>query len=118
MLSISVVSLALSAHVAVRKRIETKLRQQEHILRGMFSQSVVGIAQIDTAGRFTLVNNGFCGIVRRPAPQLLQMRMQDLIEPDDVPYIRNLIGQAIHTGEGSAIETRHVLPNGARLWVR
>jgi PAS domain S-box-containing protein len=118
MLSISVVSLALSAHVAGRKRIETKLRQQEHILRAMFSQSVVGIAQIDTAGRFTLVNNEFCGIVRRPAPQLLQMRMQDLIEPDDLPYIRNLIGQAIHTGEGFAIETRHVLPDGARLWVR
>src|SRR5262249_56890217 len=32
MLSISVVSLALSAHVATRKRIETKLRQHEHIL--------------------------------------------------------------------------------------
>src|SRR5262249_10700402 len=118
MLSISVVSLALSAHVAVRKRIEMKLRQQERVLRAMFSQSVMGIAQIDTGGRFTLVNNGFCGIVRRPAPELLQMRVQDLIEPDDLPYMRNLIGQAIHTGEGFAIETRHVLPNGARLWVR
>src|SRR5258708_32931125 len=53
MLCISVVSLALSAHVAVRKRTEAKLRQQEHILRAMFSQSVVGIAQIDTAGAGT-----------------------------------------------------------------
>jgi len=118
MLSISVVSLALSAHVAVRKRIEMKLRQQEHILRAMFSQSVVGIAQIDTAGRFTLVNNGFCGIVRRPAPELLQMGIQDLTEPDDLPYIRNLIGQAIHSGDGFAIETRNMLPDGSRLWVR
>src|SRR6266567_193004 len=118
MLSISVVSLALSAHVAVRKRVESKLRQQEHILRAMFSQSVVGIAQIDTAGRFTLVNNGFCGIVRRPAPELLQMGIQDLTEPDDLPYIRNLIGQAIHSGEGFAIETRNMLPDGSRLWVR
>src|SRR6266699_1471846 len=118
MLSISVVSLALSAHVAVRKRTEAKLRQQEHILRAMFSQSVVGIAQIDTAGRFTLVNNGFCGIVRRPAPELLQMGIQDLTEPDDLPYIRNLIGQAIHSGDGFAIETRNMLPDGSRLWVR
>jgi PAS domain S-box-containing protein len=118
MLCISVVSLALSAHVAVRKRTEAKLRQQEHILRAMFSQSVVGIAQIDTAGRFTLVNNGFCGIVRRPAPELLQMPIQDLTEPDDLPYIRNLIGQAIDTGEGFVVETRNVLPDGSRLWVR
>src|SRR5437016_333340 len=114
MLSISVASLALSAHVAARKRIETKLRQQEHILRAMFSQSVVGIAQIDAAGRFILVNNGFCGIVRRPAPQLLQMRIQDLTEPDDLPYIRNLIGQAIDAGEGFVVETRNVLPDGSR----
>ena len=118
MLCISVVSLALSAHVAVRKRTEAKLRQQEHILRAMFSQSVVGIAQIDTAGRFTLVNNGFCGIVRRPAPELLQMPIQDLTEPDDLPYIRNLIEQAIDTGEGFVVETRNVLPDGSRLWVR
>src|SRR5262249_45952848 len=118
MLSISIVSLALSAHVAARKRIETKLRLHEHILRGMFSQSAVGIAQIDAAGHFTMANNGFCGIVRRPAPQLLQMRIEDLIEPDDLPYIRNLIGQAVHTGEGFVIETRNVLPDGSRLWVR
>jgi len=118
MLCFSVVSLALSAHVAVRKRTEAKLRQQEHILRAMFSQSVVGIAQIDPAGRFTLVNNGFCGIVRRPAPELLQMRIQDLTEPDDLPYIRNLIGQAIDAGEGFVVETRNVLPDGSRLWVR
>src|SRR5258707_3589086 len=118
MLSISVASLALSAHVAARKRVESKLRQQEHILRAMFSQSVVGIAQIDAAGRFILVNNGFCGIVRRPAPQLLQMRIEDLTEPEDLPYLRNLIRQAAHTGEGFVIETRNLLPDGSRLWVR
>ena len=117
-LSISVASLALSAHVAARKRIEAKLRQQEHTLRAMFSQSVVGIAQIDAAGRFILVNNGFCGIVRRPAPQLLQMRIEDLTEPEDLPYLHNLIRQAAHTGEGFVIETRNVLPDGSRLWVR
>src|SRR5260370_26566735 len=88
------------------------------MLRALYSQSVVGIAQIDTAGRFTLVNTEFCGIVRRPAPELLQMGIQDLTEPDDLPYIRNLIGQAIHDGEGFAIETRNVLPDGSRLWVR
>jgi PAS domain S-box-containing protein len=118
MISISVGSLALSAYVAVRKRVEAKLRQQEQILRAMFSQSVVGIAQIDTAGRFNLVNNGFCAIVRRPAPELLQMRIQELAEPDDLPYIRNLIGHAVHTGEGFVIETRDVLPDGSRLRVR
>src|SRR5262249_57940682 len=52
------------------------------------------------------------------APELLQMGIQDLIEPDDRPYIRNLMGQAIRGGEGFAVETRNVLPDGSRLWVR
>src|SRR5262249_39901783 len=94
MLSISVVSLALSAHVAVRKRIETKLRQQELILRAMFSQSGVGIAQIDAAGRFTLVNNGYCGLLRRPAPELLEMGIQYLARPDHPPSLRKPTGQS------------------------
>jgi PAS domain S-box-containing protein len=118
MISTSVVSLALAAHVAAQKRVEAKLRQQEQILRAMFSQSVAGVAQIDAAGRFNLVNNGFCEIVRRPAPELLRMRIQDLIDPGDLPHMRNLIGHATQTGEGFVVETRHVLPDGSRLWVR
>ena len=35
----------------------------------LFSQAAVGIAQVDTAGRFRLVNDGFCEIVRRPAAE-------------------------------------------------
>ena len=118
MVSVSVPSLALSADVAVRKRLETKLRQQEQILRAMFSQAKVGIAQIDTAGRFTLVNNRFCELVRRSAPQLLQMRIYDLTDPDDLSSVLDQLGRAIQTGEGFAIETRKVLPDGSRLWIR
>jgi PAS domain S-box-containing protein len=118
MLSVSVPGLALSADVAARKRLEAKLRQQEQILRAMFSQATVGIGQIDTAGRFNLVNNRFCETVQRSAPQLLQMRMHDLIDPDDLSYVVDLLGRAVETGEGFAVETRHLLPDGSRLWVR
>jgi PAS domain S-box-containing protein len=84
----------------------------------MFSQATVGIGQIDTAGRFNLVNNRFCETVQRSAPQLLQMRMHDLIDPDDLSYVVDLLGRAVETGEGFAVETRHLLPDGSRLWVR
>jgi PAS domain S-box-containing protein len=118
MVSISVLSLALSAYVSVRKRAEVKLRHQEQILRAMFSQSVVGVAQIDSTGRFTLVNNRFCGVVRRAAPDLLQMHIQDLTDPDDLPHLANLIRHAIRTGEGFALESRHVMLDGSRRWMR
>ena len=60
----------------------------------MFSQALVGIAQIDTAGRFNLVNNRFCEIVGRPASQLLQTRIEDIAVPEDAPYLRDLLREA------------------------
>ncbi|MFZ0841204.1 MAG: MASE1 domain-containing protein, partial [Xanthobacteraceae bacterium] len=69
-ISIAIPSLALSADVAMRKRVEGTLRQRELDLRAIFSQAVVGIAQVDTTGRFKLVNDRFCEIVQRAAGDL------------------------------------------------
>ena len=75
MVGVSLPSVALSADVTLRRRREATLRLQEQILRAIFDQAGVGIAQMDTTGRFNLVNTRFCEIVRHPAPQLLQMRI-------------------------------------------
>ena len=118
MLSTSGVSLALSADVAARRRVEARLHQQNQMLRAMFSQAVVGIVQADTTGRLRLVNDRFCEIVQRPAAELLQMRMQDLADPEDLSHVVDLLGHAVQTGEGFVTESRHVLPDGTRRWVR
>jgi PAS domain S-box-containing protein len=118
MISISVVSLAASAHVATRRRAEMRLRRHEQILRAMFSQSVMGFAQIDAAGRFTLANNRFCSIVGRSAPELLQMRIQDLIDADDLPDMTESIRHALGNEKAFALEARYVLPDGSRRWIR
>ena len=118
MISISVVSLAVSAHVATRRRAEIRLGRHEQILRAMFSQSVMGFAQIDAAGRFTLANNRFCSIIGRSAPELLQMRIQDLIDPDDLPDVTDSIRRAFGNEKAFVLETRYVLPDGSRRWMR
>jgi PAS domain S-box-containing protein len=118
MLGISVPSLALSAEMAGRSHGEAKLRQQEQILRALFSRAGVGVAQLDGSGRFNLVNSRFCEIVRRPAPQLLQLRIHDLADPGDLPGLADHLEHAVHTGEGFSIESRTVLPDGARAWLR
>src|SRR5207237_9185342 len=96
---IALVSLAVSAHVATRGRAETRLRRHEQILRAMFSQSEMGFAQIDAAGRVTLANNRFCSIAGRSAPELLQMHLQDLIDPDDMPGMAESIRHALANEE-------------------
>jgi PAS domain S-box-containing protein len=118
MISASVAGLAWSADVAVRQSVESRLRLQEQNLRTLFSRAAVGIAQIDATGRFRLVNNRFCELLQRPAAELLQMRMQDLSDPDDVSRLLDRLGHAIHTGEDVVIETRLVLPDGTRSWIR
>jgi PAS domain S-box-containing protein len=118
MISASVAGLAWSADVTVRQGVESRLRLQEQNLRTLFSRAAVGVAQIDATGRFRLVNNRFCELLKRPAAELLQMRMQDLCDPDDVARLLDRLGHAIHTGEDVAIETRLVLPDGTRAWIR
>lgn len=118
MISISIPSLALSADVAARKQVEARLRRQTQDLRAMFSQAVVGMAQLDTTGRFKLANDRLCEIVQRPASELLRHRIQDITDPDDVPHIIDLLERAIHLGESFVTESRYVLPDGSRVWVR
>ncbi len=118
MISTAVPSLALSADVAVKKGVEARLRQREQDLRAMFSQAVVGIAKADATGRFKLVNDRFCEIVQRPAAELMQLRIQDITDPDDLPRTLDFFGHAIETGEGFVIENRYVLPDGRYVWVR
>jgi len=118
MISISVVSLAVSAHVATRKRAEVRLRRHEQILRAMFSRSEIGFAQIDAAGRFTLANNRFCSIVGRSAPELLQMRVQDLVDLNDLPKMTDSIRHAFDNEKSFVLETRYVLPDASRRWIR
>ncbi|MET0924220.1 MAG: MASE1 domain-containing protein, partial [Xanthobacteraceae bacterium] len=118
MVSASVLSLALSADVTARNRIAATLGLQEQNLRALFSHAAIGIAQVDTAGRFRLVNDGFCEIVRRPAADILQMRMHDLVGPDDQSGMVDLLGRAFQSAEGFAAERRHVLPDGSPAWVR
>ncbi len=118
MISISILGLALSADEAERQRFEARLCQQEQNLRAMFSQAVVGVAQIDTRGQCKLVNGQFCELVRRPAAELLRMQIRDLIDPDDLSRMVDLLEHAVRTGEGFAIEARAVLPDGMRRWIR
>ena len=78
---------------------ETMLRRQTQDLHAVFSQAIVGISRIDTAGRFTLCNPRFCEIVRRSSDALLRQQIQAIVDPDDQPQMLELLGQAIGTGK-------------------
>ncbi|PWT84048.1 MAG: hypothetical protein C5B56_16205 [Proteobacteria bacterium] len=119
-LAIAVVipSLALSADITMRQRVEARLRQREQDLRAIFTQAVVGIAQIDTTGRFQLINERFCEIVQRSAGDLYALGIQNIIHREDLPRVLELLSRAVRTGDGFVSESRYTRPDGSAVWVR
>ncbi len=93
------------------------LRNSEEQLRGIFSQTLTGIAQVDLTGRFVQVNNRFCEMVGRSAADLLRLRTQDITHPDDVARNMALFGELAATGKPFVIEKRYVRPDGSEVWV-
>jgi PAS domain S-box-containing protein len=114
----SLLGLALGAEIAQRRRIKDKLYYQEQNLRTLLSHAEVGLAQIDTTGTFRLVNSRYCDIVRRSAAELLSLRIDEVIDPDDLYRTREMLGQAIHTGKPFTVESKTMLPEGTRLWIK
>jgi PAS domain S-box-containing protein len=114
----SVLALVISADVGQRQRNKIKLGRQERNLRTLLSHADVGIAQIDTSGQFKLVNTRYCDLVHRPATELLQLRIQDVLQAADASQIGELLGNAISSGETLVLENNIGLPDGTRLWIR
>lgn len=86
-------------------------------LSGFFEQSVAGMCETDTQGRFLRVNDRYCGIVGRSREELMSLRMQDITHPGDLQGNLPLFLAAIHEGQGFEIEKRYVRPDGSHVWV-
>jgi PAS domain S-box-containing protein len=114
----SILALVISADVAQRRRDKINLSRREHNLRSLLSHAEAGIAQIDTSGQFKLVNTRYCDLVHRPATELLQSRIQDILQVSDTPQMLELLGKAIRTGETLVLENKVRLLDGTRVWIR
>ena len=112
-ISVAIPSLALSADIAMRQRVEARLRQREQDLRAIFTQAVVGITQIDTTGRFQLINDRFCEIVQRSAGDLFALSIQDLIHREDLPRVLELL--STRGSHGRRVRDREPLRAAGRI---
>jgi PAS domain S-box-containing protein len=104
--------------ITQRKHAEESLRESEQRFHAIFSQATVGIAQTDLNGRFTLVNKCYCAITGRKPKELIGLRMQDIVHPDDLAHNEALLNKMKKEGGGFNLEKRCVRPNGDIVWVR
>ncbi len=110
----------VDAHVRMarmRREAESSIRQSEERFRGIFDQSLVGIAETDLAGRFLQVNPRYCEMVGRTAAELADMRRQDITHPDDVSRTVPLFERAAREGTPFVIEKRYIRPDNTSFWV-
>jgi PAS domain S-box-containing protein len=100
-----------------RLRGESARRVSEERYRGIVSQTVAGIAEVDLTGRFLTVNDRYCQIIGYSRAQLLERGMQDVTHPDDLPGNLELLKRLIAEGTPFEVEKRYVRPDGSSVWV-
>lgn len=87
--------------------------------QAIFEQASVGIAQIDSQGRYQLVNQCFCKMVGYTAAELLSKSFGDLTHPDDLPSDL-ACHQQLMSGlvDSFTQEKRQICKDGRVRWVK
>ncbi len=83
----------------------------------LVEHALVGLAELDRDGVFTLVNPHLCAILGYSAAELLDRRFHDITHPDDLAHCDAQFRQAVATGESFAMDKRYVRPDGTVVWV-
>lgn len=98
-------------------RAETALKVSDARQKALFSQMLAGVAETDLNGRFLSVNRRYSEILGYTQTELLGMRMQDVLHPDDRPVNLERRARLIHHGVPFEIEKRHIRKDGSVIWV-
>src|SRR5256885_7923274 len=105
-------------HVLQRgAELEQALRESEERFRATFESAAVGIAHMDTEGRWVRVNQKLCEILGYSAEELQQLKFHDLTHPDDLArelkeFNKVLAGASNHY----SLEKRYRAKNGSWIW--
>lgn len=98
-------------------RAEAALKFSDARQKALFSQMLGGVAETDLNGKFMSVNRRYCEILGYTQQELLGMRMQDVLHPEDRPVNLERRSRLIHYGEQFEIEKRYVRKDGSIIWV-
>jgi len=110
----------LSSH-ALRSEREIRalkqLHRSESRFQDAFQHASIGMALVDTEGRFLHINDSLCQLLGRNRETLLASTFQTLTHPDDLDSdLENL--QAVVVGESDhyRMEKRYIHSSGRILW--
>ena len=96
---------------------EAEVAAGESRFRALVSQAKAGIVQMDTARRFTYVNDLFCELTGRTRADLLGRSVRDITHSEDFARNQPLFEKLLATGQPFDIENRLIRPDGSHVWV-
>ncbi|HKN86840.1 MAG TPA: PAS domain S-box protein [Nitrospiraceae bacterium] len=110
---------ALKVEAAERRQAEEALRESEGRFRVIFNHASVGIAEVQSDGRFLRANAKLCEILGRQEDVLLKMTFQELTHPDDLPENLARLQETLEgRRESCSIEKRYLRSDGMDVWCR
>jgi PAS domain S-box-containing protein len=89
-----------------------------HLLLATFEQAAIGIAHLTLGEEWISVNQRYCEITGYRREEILQLQLDALTHPDDLPASREFLTR-IRSGElpEYKIEKRYIRKDGAVIWV-
>ena len=102
-----------------RKQAERALRGSEERFRGVFERAALGIALVDTEGKFLRVNPAFQRFLGYPAHEMQGRNIGDYVHPEDLDSAR-LHFQETLAGKHDEdhLEKRYIRKDGRTVWGR
>jgi PAS domain S-box-containing protein len=106
-------------HLVELDSVAAALRESESRLKALFDNAAIGIAEIDAAQRFALVNDAICELLRAHREDLLDTPLSDVVQADDRLDLGMRLADVLSGGGASALaEVRFVRRDGATIWVK
>jgi len=97
---------------------QTRSDSADTALRRLFEQANVGIADCRPDGRFITANPCYCTMVGRPRAELLEMRLEDVVHPDDRTSVAGVFERCIADGASDTLDSRYVALDGSTVRIR
>jgi PAS domain S-box-containing protein len=107
----------IEAKQALEQKTDELARARE-LFQNVFDQAAVGIARIDAAGRWLMVNPGLCEMLGYTPEDLRAVPLPQLTHPDNVAADSEMMLRLL-SGEARVCrrETRFLRNDGAIVWV-
>lgn len=106
-------------NITARKQIQSALQQSEARFRAVFETASLGIAIADLEGNIVEANNALCQLCGLSQDQLQNMKLHQIIHPEDLPQWSRLMQELTSQWlDNYQLKTRCIHKDGAFIWTQ